>query len=49
MSGPLPSPPFFAWSHAMEASDLIRDQTHDAETGPPYPGPTTDRPSDEDL
>ena len=47
MSGSLPPPPFFDWSHAMDARDLILDQTHDLETGQPYPEPTTDRPSDE--
>ena len=45
MTGPLSPAPFFSWSHAM----LTRDLTHDDETGLPYPEPTTDQPSDEEL
>ena len=33
----------------MDARDLACDQTHDLETGLPYPEPTTERPSDEEA
>ena len=45
MSGPLRPGPAFSWDDAL----LIRGVTHDEETGLPYPEPTVDRPTGEDL